>query len=592
MTKIKEKLFLAVNAVFLALIAATCALYCVYGTIYAKAAASGTFFLLALFNTVLALVRGKSGYPLCKYWLLGGLALAFAGDIALEYEFIAGVVLFALGHVLLLGAFHTLKPLGWLNYKDAWYYMEDSGRMVTGDVQINGVPCHFDSSGALVSEGVETEVLDMGFSFAPYVTSPMCEAGYWNALFDASDDLLLTPDQISQLNQRIAETPAANVTDLAALPETFDGPALTAAMAAFTSPSGLYLNGQPVPEEYYEAIRANIRDAAVWADMPLQYGFAVNHTLMKAHPYGDALSDSPDDPEWDDLASSSVYVNEPLAVYFFTADGKYAYVRSAVCPGWVPAEDVAVCQSKAEWLDAQNMSQVLVVTGEKVRLEGSLAYPESSQKMLSMGTVLELVSKPDTLVNDRMSWYNYVVKLPQRAEDGTFVQRLALIPANRDVSVGYLPFTSGNILDQAFKSLGNRYGWGGMLDSQDCSSYVRDVYRCFGLNIPRNTTWQSAMPVQITSLASMDTAAKEAFLRTLTPGAILQFPGHEMLYLGEAGGRFYTLNDVSSLLSPLDPDGTRAKLRIRSVILNDLSTLRANGDTWLEQLTSAIEVWK
>ena len=113
MTKIKEKLFLAVNAVFLALIAATCALYCVYGTIYAKAAASGTFLLLALFNTVLALVRGKSGYPLCKYWLLGGLALAFAGDIALEYEFIAGVVLFALGHVLLLGAFHTLKPLGW-----------------------------------------------------------------------------------------------------------------------------------------------------------------------------------------------------------------------------------------------------------------------------------------------------------------------------------------------------------------------------------------------------------------------------------------------------------------------------------------------
>ncbi len=487
---------------------------------------------------------------------------------------------------------HGYMYTGWLNYKDAWYYMEDSGRMVTGDVQINGVPCHFDSSGALVSEGVETEVLDMGFSFAPYVTSPMCEAGYWNALFDASDDLLLTPDQISQLNQRIAETPAANVTDLAALPETFDGPALTAAMAAFTSPSGLYLNGQPVPEEYYEAIRANIRDAAVWADMPLQYGFAVNHTLMKAHPYGDALSDSPDDPEWDDLASSSVYVNEPLAVYFFTADGKYAYVRSAVCPGWVPAEDVAVCQSKAEWLDAQNMSQVLVVTGEKVRLEGSLAYPESSQKMLSMGTVLELVSKPDTLVNDRMSWYNYVVKLPQRAEDGTFVQRLALIPANRDVSVGYLPFTSGNILDQAFKSLGNRYGWGGMLDSQDCSSYVRDVYRCFGLNIPRNTTWQSAMPVQITSLASMDTAAKEAFLRTLTPGAILQFPGHEMLYLGEAGGRFYTLNDVSSLLSPLDPDGTRAKLRIRSVILNDLSTLRANGDTWLEQLTSAIEVWK
>ncbi len=481
---------------------------------------------------------------------------------------------------------------GWLKDGSAWYYMEDSGRMVTGDVLINGVVCHFAPDGALISEGMETEPGDMGFSFAPYVTSPMCKAGYWNARFETSDALLLTPEQIAQLNRRIMETPAANVMDPAALPDTFDGPALAAAMSAFPSPVGLYLNGQPVPEEYYEAIRANIRDAAVFSDMPLRYGFAVNHTLMKAYPYGDTLSDSPDDPEWDDLANSGVPVNEPLAVYFFTADGKYAYVRSAICPGWVPAEDIAVCQNKAEWLDARNMSQILVVTGEKVYLESSLDDPQASEKMLAMGTVLELVSMPDAAVSDRMSWYNYVVRLPFRNEDGSFSQRLALIPANRDVSVGYLPFTSGNILSQAFKSLGNRYGWGGMLHSQDCSAYVRDVYRCFGLNIPRNTTWQSAMPVQITSLTEMDTEAKTAFLRTLAPGAILQFPGHEMLYLGEADGRFYTINDVSSLLSPLEPAETRSRLRVRSVILNDLSTLRTNGHTWLEQLSAAIEVWK
>ncbi len=113
MKRIQDKLFLTVNAAFFALTAAGCVLYILYGTLPVKAAASAAFLLLALFNVILALVRGKGGYPLCKYLLLAGLALAFAGDIALEYEFIAGIALFAAGHVLLIGAFHALKPLGW-----------------------------------------------------------------------------------------------------------------------------------------------------------------------------------------------------------------------------------------------------------------------------------------------------------------------------------------------------------------------------------------------------------------------------------------------------------------------------------------------
>ena len=38
-------------------------------------------------------------------------------------------------------------------------------------------------------------------------------------------------------------------------------------------------------------------------------------------------------------------------------------------------------------------------------------------------------------------------------------------------------------------------------------------------------------------------------------GAIIQFNGHEMIYLGESGGKFYTINDVSSLKNPENIDG-------------------------------------
>lgn len=485
---------------------------------------------------------------------------------------------------------HGIMQTGWLKLGDSWYYFDSDGKMATGTRQIRGVTYKFGQSGSL-SNGPATS-METGTALAPNVESKMCSAEYWIDRTHGAEQVLLTEAEIRALNQRIRETSETMMYDLSALPEWFNGRELADQQSGFSSPKGLFLNGQPVPESYYEAIRNNIRRAAVSENMPLRYGFAVNRTEMKAYPYGDFLSDSLTDPEWDNLVNTAVRVNEPLAIYYYTADGKYAFVKNSICSGWVPTADIAVCRDKAEWENARRMDQFLVVTGEKVYLEASAVYPEASEQCLTMGTTLELVSASDEMINNRLPWNSYVVKLPYRNADGSFAQRLALIPANRDVNVGYLPFSTAGILRQAFKCLGNRYGWGGMLNSQDCSGFVGDVYKCFGLEIPRNTTWQAAMPVAKVDMSGMTEQEKDAALKTLLPGTIIQFPGHEMIYLGKVNGRHYTINDVSSLVSP--PEGTTgdAALRVRSVIVNDLSTLRKNGHSWLDQITRGIMVWK
>ena len=58
-----------------------------------------------------------------------------------------------------------------------------------------------------------------------------------------------------------------------------------------------------------------------------------------------------------------------------------------------------------------------------------------------------------------------------------------------------------------------------------------------------------------------------------------------MLYLGEDGGLYYCISDVSSLVSQ---DMPGVIIKPRGVVLNDLSTLRANGTTWLDNLTYAV----
>lgn len=421
---------------------------------------------------------------------------------------------------------------------------------------------------------------------APNVTTDLCRAEFWIDNKKASDELILTYGEIERLNKKIMEADGTNMIDLSELPEKYNGRAMADAAAAFESPQNHYLNGEPVEESYYQAIRDNIKNAKVSKDMDLKYGVCVNRTVMKGYPYSDYISDTQADIEWDDFVSTAVSVNEPLAVYYTTADGEFTLVKSKLCSGWVPTEDIAVCKDKDEWTEATSFENKLVVTGEKVYLEDS-ADKDLAQKMLTMGTVLELDEEYREGIASRLPWNNYVVKLPARAEDGSFYQKYAMIPSNRDVNIGYLPYTSENVVKQAFKSLGNRYGWGGMLNSQDCSSFMLEVYKCFGINIPRNTTWQAKMPVVTTSLEGMTDEEKMNILDTLPAGTILQFKGHEMMYLGEHNGFYYTINDVSSIA---DPYNTSVIVRPRSVIVNDLTTKRGNGTTWLSNLNLAIEV--
>ena len=422
---------------------------------------------------------------------------------------------------------------------------------------------------------------------APNVISEMCVPSFWTAKQNDADKVIMTESEISALNRKILDTPATNTNDLANQPETYNGRQMADLNADFESPSGLYLNGEPVPESYYQAIRDNIKNAPVTENMRIKYGFAVNRTVMKAYPYSDYLSDDPSDPEWDNLVSSGILVNEPLVIYSTTADGKFSLVKSVCCSGWTPTEDIAVCADKSEWEKAMDPEQFVVVTDQKIYLEPS-ADSELNEKMLTMGTKLELVDDYSGKVAYRLPWNNYVVKMPARGDDGSFYQKTALIPANRGLSVGYLSYSESAVISQAFKSLGNRYGWGGMMNSQDCSSFVREVYRCFGLELPRNTTWQAATPTDVTDMSAMTNDQKKALLDTLPPGTILIFPGHEMLYIGKDNGLYYTINDVSSLVSPAAPAG--GVIRPRSVVLNDLSTLRAKGTTWLDNLTYAVVI--
>ena len=137
--------------------------------------------------------------------------------------------------------------------------------------------------------------------------------------------------------------------------------------------------------------------------------------------------------------------------------------------------------------------------------------------------------------------------------------------------------------------LGDAYGWGAMLDSADCSSYIRDIYKCFGIELPRNTTWQASMPAVKCDLSPLPQdasgdPAKKALLDTLPAGSALYFSGHAMMYLGRVGDEYYVISSVSSMADP----ETGKYLRVRGVVVNSLSAKRMSGKTWLNCINMAV----
>jgi hypothetical protein len=102
------------------------------------------------------------------------------------------------------------------------------------------------------------------------------------------------------------------------------------------------------------------------------------------------------------------------------------------------------------------------------------------------------------------------------------------------VYLGYLPYNIANIIIQSFEFHGEIYGWGGMNNARDCSAMIMDIYRTFGIKLPRNSSQQG------NNSYGMFFSPKE-----LAPGMPIYMPGHAMIYLGEYQGEHYVIHNFS-----------------------------------------------
>jgi hypothetical protein len=423
------------------------------------------------------------------------------------------------------------------------------------------------------------------------VETSQLEPGYWIARLADADRVILDTAAIARQNARL-QAQDRSIHDLDALPATLPRALVSGWVGGLSTPPKKPLfdaQGRAVPAAEVAAIVANAAVDRIAATRDTRYGLVVQRAALRSFPSMARVFSSPDDHDIDRFQESALFPGDPVAIAHESRDGQWWFVVSPRYAAWVEKRFVAT-GSKDAVLGYTRKTPYRIVTGAEVHTVYTPEEPAVSELQLDMGVrVPVLANWPATdAVNGQHGYASHVIELPVREDDGSLRFAPALLPRIESSSADYLPLTGANLITQAFRFLGERYGWGHSYNGRDCSGFVSEVYRSMGVQLPRNTSDQGVSPA-LNRIALTDRDGRERrmeVVRGLQVGDLVYIPGHVVMVIGHVDGEPYVIHDTTGL-SWRDADGSARRAKTNGVTVSPLTPLLFNGSqTYVDRITN------
>ncbi len=335
------------------------------------------------------------------------------------------------------------------------------------------------------------------------------------------------------------------------------------------------VQGNEVGSGQIDDLIRNLNLDAVPETRQARYGLVVHRADLRTFPTRLRVFSRRGDTDIDRFQENALFPGTPVIVAHESADGRWWFVVSALYSAWIEKEAVAIGPAD-EVFAYTRKSPYLIVTGAKANTVFSPERPEVSELQLDMGVRVPVLAdwpanKP---VNGQHPYTAHVIELPYRSADGALHFTPALVPKTSDVAADYLPLTRANLLRQSFKFLGERYGWGHSYNARDCSGFVSEVYRSFGVQLPRNTRDQGVSPAfdRITLTEKHSYEDRLAIMRQLQIGDLVYIPGHVMMVIGRQDGLPYVIHDTTGV-TYREANGEIARADLNAVSVTPLVPL-------------------
>ena len=400
-------------------------------------------------------------------------------------------------------------------------------------------------------------------SAGPSVDKALSKPAVW--LDKRNGDVIIADSpEIITLNKRMQ---ADNMPELPNYPAYISGEKLKSYIQEYEFDSDLYVNEKLLTSAQSAVLAADRNLRGIAEETEVKYGVVVQRTNLRSLPTDLKAFSEPDDKIFDRWQETAVDPAEPVVVLHYNEKRNFIYIQMRNYRGWLPSKAVALTD-RDTWLKYVCPDKFAIITGKLLQLnEGSAKW------VFQMGSRIPTEGKR--------------LLLPLREASGNLKIVRALANYSDALHAGYLPYTTNNLIRQAFQFLGNPYGWGGLQESVDCSSFVADVYRTVGVELPRNADEQEEVSTGSSiDLSVSDSNEKLSVVNNLPIGSALFMPNHVMLYLGSKKGRPYIIHALGSYGARTD-NGGYARVPVMKVIVSDLSLKTSRGNSFLEELSSA-----
>jgi len=431
----------------------------------------------------------------------------------------------------------------------------------------------------------------------PGLSAAALEAEHWIARWPRAEQVALDAAAVGAHNARLFDGDAS-VTRLDALPEAMTPGAIRERIlrrSSLSTAPRYGVDGRPIDETDRQRWVASLGlDALEPGDAtprPLGWALVTQRASLRTFPTTERVFSAPGDTDLDRFQESAFFPGTPVAVLHASADGHWRFVVGATYAAWIP--ETALAHTDRDTALGFAARATRVALEPVARLAHTPEAPAVSGLTLDMGVALpERRDWPMTAtVNGQGALASHVVEVPTRGADGALHVTTALLPRGEVSHDGPLPASRANLLRQAFRFLGERYGWGHDFGARDCSGFVSEVYRSLGLLLPRNTGDQARSPaLERQPLAGRDRAARLAAVAALAPGDLLYLPGHVVMVIGHDEHGPWVIHDVHRL-RVRDAEGALVEWRANGVVVTPLLPLHVDATTdYLDAATTLVRV--
>ncbi len=224
-----------------------------------------------------------------------------------------------------------------------------------------------------------------------------------------------------------------------------------------------------------DAIEEEMALERVENSIKIRHGIAVRTSRLRNVPsfypqqVGTGVTGS---HRWDRWGIGIVKIGKPVTVLHASKTGEYLMVLCEIGYGWVRSENIAFGDKRKIDKFVNSLSFVMC-TGDRVRFYTDRNCTYASGWFM-MSDRFPLASR----MTPRL------IQVPIRKINGDFTVGVAWLAPDADVHVGFMPYTRRNIVKTAFKLLDNPYDFTGALLGRQHETTYRDIFACFGFELP------------------------------------------------------------------------------------------------------------